>query len=713
MAEQIPTEQIPTKQTPTKHDKLVKPLIVFTGISSIVTQLLTVRECYVQFHGNVYVVAMILFVWLIAGALGTLFAEKCPNNVFSKKNLFFLCIVLALLPGIQILSIRFLKHFLFIPGAEISFYSTFLFVASTCGLYALIIGFALPFMFFVFNNSFESLEAEKLYIYDSAGDAMGGLFFSFILVQNLTPIMIVWLINTPLMIAAFFLMRHSFHLKRRRYFFVLICMALFIFPFFLEKTSLNMIHKGMVHYEESSYGRIQVFQNMNRSILVTDGIPQSNERNESFEESIVHLGLSQVIKIQRVLTISASKGILLEIQKYQPTYIENVEIDPVKGRVEQRYGFLPNFENLQMIYTDGRKYIQETTNTYDAVILNLPEPDSFQVNRFFTQNFFQIVHSKISAAGVAVFSIEGFDSYLSETHKKQISSLYQTALSVFPYVKLYPGENIYFVCGKIPLQMNIPELLLEKKIQTQYIQYYYYGDFSEHRIQYLYNQLDPSVSINQDNLPVLVRMTLEHWLSAFHSNLNIFISSILIIFCLCACLTTAAEFVLFSSGMNLMGFEVLLIFLFQMRLGNVYYQVCWIITCFLIGLVPGAYFSNFWIRNKNISTKLLLSCDFAIIVMIIIFLVGNTFLPDRLSFIYFLGFGFIFSMLCGFQFPLVMQSQECPSKGITRFFAADILGASFGIVLVSIIGIPYYGLIWTALGLGMIKLMSCLRLSSI
>jgi len=695
------------EQTLTNLDKLIKPLIIFTGISSIVTQLLTIRECYAQFHGNVYVIAMILFVWLIAGAVGTLLAEICSNKVLTNKVLGFLCIALAILPGMQILTIRVLKHFVFIPGAEIGFYNTFVFVTCTFFLYALLIGFALPFMYYVFSRSCQGFEAEKVYIYDSAGDALGGLIFSFFLVQTCTPIIVALIINIPLLIASFFLISQRFYLSYIHLLFILLCTAFFISPLFFEHASLNMMHNNMVHYEESCYGRIQVFKNKNSFIMLTDGIPQSNERDIPFDESMVHFGLSHVQKIHRVLTISANKGILLEIQKYNPAFIENVEIDPVKGKVESRFDFLPDLENLQLIYTDGRKYIQETTNTYDAVIMNLPEPDTFQVNRFYTQTFFQILHSKISSDGVVIFSIEGFDSYLSDIRQKQISSLYQTALSVFPYVMMYPAERIYVVCGKRPLQTDIPELLSKKNIQTQYIHYYYYGDISQSRIQYLHNQLNQSVAINQDNLPVLVRMTVENWLSAFHTDLNLFIGSILILFCLCAFMTKSTEFVLFSSGMTLMGFEVLLIFLFQMRMGNVYYQVCWIVTCFLIGLFPGACVSSYWIRKRKISTTLLLKWDLGIIAMI---LVGLLLLPCNVSLLHFLSFGLFLSMICGFQFPLVLQTQESQSKGITRIFAADILGAAFGIVLVSVIGIPYFGLTWTALGLGTVKLVSCMRL---
>jgi len=40
-------------------------VVIATGISSVVTQLLIIREFLAQFQGNEFVIALILFNWLI------------------------------------------------------------------------------------------------------------------------------------------------------------------------------------------------------------------------------------------------------------------------------------------------------------------------------------------------------------------------------------------------------------------------------------------------------------------------------------------------------------------------------------------------------------------------------------------------------------------------------------------------------------------------
>jgi len=56
-------------------------VVIATGISSVVTQLLTIREFLTQFKGNEIVIALILFNWLILGGIGTLLAEGIGDTI--------------------------------------------------------------------------------------------------------------------------------------------------------------------------------------------------------------------------------------------------------------------------------------------------------------------------------------------------------------------------------------------------------------------------------------------------------------------------------------------------------------------------------------------------------------------------------------------------------------------------------------------------------
>jgi len=72
----------------------------------------------------------------------------------------------------------------------------------------------------------------------------------------------------------------------------------------------------------------------------------------------------------------------------------------------------------------------------------------------------------------------------------------------------------------------------------------------------------------------------------------------------------------------------------------------------------------------------------------------------------FLMFGFVISMICGFQFPLVLRLQGGSNRSVTQAFSADLIGAAFGTLFTSVVLIPYLGIIWTTIGLIGLKLAS-------
>jgi predicted membrane-bound spermidine synthase len=84
-------------------------------------------------------------------------------------------------------------------------------------------------------------------------------------------------------------------------------------------------------------------------------------------------------------------------------------------------------------------WLSQSKKTYDAIIVNLPEPNTFQINRFYTDGFFQLAGKHLARDGVLSFSMQGFDNYLAEPQRQKLSSLYNSAAVYFKNVLLLPG----------------------------------------------------------------------------------------------------------------------------------------------------------------------------------------------------------------------------------------------------------------------------------
>jgi spermidine synthase len=165
------------------------------------------------------------------------------------------------------------------------------------------------------------------------------------------------------------------------------------------------------------------------------------------------------------------------------------------------------------------------------------------------------------------------------------------------------------------------------------------------------------------------------------------------------------EFVLFSTGWTTMGSEILVIFAFQVFFGYIYLEIGIIITVFLAGLLPGAWFGQRFARRP---TFLLVLIDGLLILLLAIFLIVLVSFGDHVSRAFFLAFGFSVSLACGFQFPVALRLQKDDAHSATRFFSADLMGAACGSLITSLVLIPLLGIYWTAMSLIGLKLISIL-----
>ena len=689
--------------------------MIATGVSSVVTQLVTIREFLVQFDGNEFVIALILFCWLILGGLGTLLANQVNQGATSRfrnkirraplDGLAWLSFLLVVLSMVQVLAIRVLRDILFIPGSSVGFYPTLAYTFFTIAPYTLLVGFVLPYSLFVLRNDTPAYPGARIYIMDNLGDTAGGALFSFVLVSLVSPYWAILLANLPLILATCLLF------SRRSAIVFLgagIAFSMLLGGVFLERKTLNPSVGKLIYYSESRYGRVEVHQDAEQYTLLADGLPLSSNQNVNMAEEAIHYPLSQLPRAQHILLISAEGGMMTEIEKYKPDSVDYVELDPEVSRVLFRFGLIKNIPGLNVIHQDGRAFLAETDNTYDAIIINLPEPATFQVNRFFTDRFFKLAKNHLTPHGVLSFSIQGFDNYLAEPQRQKLSSLYHTVAEYFEHILLLPGHNIFIICRSVPIEADIPARLAQKKISTRYVSPFFYGNLTNERIKYVNEAIDPTTPQNRDDSPRLIRLMFTQWFAKFDTSPAAFFAGLSLLCLIYLIFITKEEFVLFSTGAMVMGSEIIIIFVFQIFFGYIYFQIGLIVTVFLAGLMPGAFlgdrFCGQGIRLIGITDGLLVILMGALVSVI---WQGG----DQLPVSVYLAFGFAVSLVCGFQFPVALALRGGGNSAVTRTFSADLIGAAIGILFTSVVLIPYFGIIWAVAGLIALKVVSLMVVS--
>lgn len=693
-----------------KNENPVLLVVIATGISSVVTQLLTIREFLAQFQGNEFVIALILFSWLIQGGLGTIISRFfCERTTPSTNLLGILSLALAALPALQILLIRELRDTLFIHGSSVGFYPTFAFIFLTTAPYALLIGFVLPYSLFVLRALKPEYPGSYIYITDSLGDVTGGALFSFFLVYLFSPLQSVFISNIFLISATYYLLKDS----DMRPFRIISAAGLALFVLLsgvlFEQKSLIPPEGKLVYYKESKCGRIEVHQDREQFTLIGDGVPLFSNQNTSKAEETIHYPLSQLSDPRQILVISSEGNIMEELEKYHPESIDYVELDPDLSDVLFRFGLIKKIHGLNVINQDGRAYLEKSDKIYDAIILNLPEPETYQINRLYTDSFYAIVKKHLSSTGILSFSMEGYDNYLAEPQRQKISSVYNTLSRHFKNVLLLPGQNIYFIASQSSLKTDIPDSLNRKGISTSYVSSYYYGNVTDDRINQLKELIDKSTPINTDIYPQLMRIMFMQWFAKFSTSPFVFIiilTALSLIYLVCI---TKEEFVLFSTGCMAMGTEILVIFAFQIFYGYIYLKIGLIITIFLAGLLPGAWIGNRYGGNKKI---LLVITDAILILLTGILIMAFKQVGYSISLYAFLLYGFIVSMTCGYQFPTALKLTGDSNRAVTKLFSADLIGAAAGTLLISVAVIPYFGIIWAATALIGLKFISLIIMAA-
>ncbi len=687
----------------TNFRRLIIWAIIGTGISSIAVQLITIREFLSQFHGNEITISLVLFSWLLLTGLGSLAAKPVKRSSLTFFAL--ITILMAIWPLIQIILIRELRETIFIHGVSPGFHQIFFYIMAATTPYCLMIGFILPYSLKVLHDNDYPFTSGELYLTDNIGDICGGILFSFILVYWVKPFKTIAFTSGLMIMVGLILL-----FAARRYY-VLVPAVLAVFFFYLfslnshfETSTLSKQYGDIVEYVESPYGRIVITKEGPQHTFWESGAPLYSDANIINSEEKIHYPLSQLERVSYVLLLSGGLGETIgEVGKYNPLHIDYVELDPYLTEAAEELGVIRMRPFLSIKNMDGRSYIRKTDKKYDAIIIDLPDPDTFQINRFFTSEFFALTKKILSEGGVLSFGLKYSPNYISEVRKKKLSIIYNTARSHFENVLVLPGGEAYFLCRDGTLLTDIPARLESKSIQTAYVQGFYYGNVTKERIDKLQGILDEKEYINSDFEPRVMNVIFQEWFMKHGTSPKVFFLILLGLTLLYFIFMKKEEYILFSTGLATMGVEMLVIFTFQVMYGYIYLKIGAIVTVFLLGLLPGAMVGNLY-KEGNMG-RLIMS-EIIFLGLLLTFFVWVKFFRGELSQFYFLAYCFVFSFFCGFQFPVaanIIGERQSPAAGC---LAADLTGAAVGTVATGTLLIPLWGIQSAIIFLILIKISS-------
>jgi spermidine synthase len=406
---------------------------------------------------------------------------------------------------------------------------------------------------------------------------------------------------------------------------------------------------------------------------------------------------------------------------------------------------------------DGRRFLKTTKDSFDVIIVNLPDPHTAQLNRFYTEEFYREAAAKLAPGGIVSFQVTSSEDFINQELADFLRCLLRTLRQVFPEVTAIPGDTVHFFAASRPgtLTTDPAELLRRlraRRLHTQYVREYFLPfRMSPDRMQDLQLQIEPlpSTPVNRDFAPVAYYFDVALWSAPFHptsaqwfealaslSFKRLLMGTMLALAALVPLMwmwpagrphkpqaraRRSAALAVAVVGFTELGLEIILLLGFQALYGYVYHELAILVALFMVGVALGGWGE---LRLAPSPGRASMRRDLRLLAGLQILLAASPLLLYALlvqlgrvssvggqraaSEVLFPALALGAGLLGGFQFLLASRAYfgNAPDSGRSPgvLYALDLAGACAGALALSVLLIPVYGFLRTAVLMAAVNL---------
>ncbi len=637
--------------------------------------------------------------------------------------------LVAILPLLQVVAVRVLRDVVFVRGAAVGVIGTVLGSMALLLPFCIVSGAMLTLACGLLPRRDGADGIGRVYVADTVGSIAGGVLFSFVLVPWFDHFA---LLCFPAALNILLAGALAWHYRQR----LLLASTAIVAAGLVAHVTLvdaddvttAVQHWGqqMVYRANSPYGRLVVTEDSGQLTFFENGVPViTTQAIEQIEET-VHYAMSQRPDARKVLLVSGGvTGTAREILRYPAvTEVTYVELDPQIIEAGRRF-LAENLADtrIKIVATDGRRFVRQTAERFDVVIVAVPDPSTSQLNRFYTAEFFAEVKRALAPGGVLAFGLGRYENYVSPELARMLASAHRTLRESFANVRMIPGGRVFFLASDGPLHLDIAARLEQRGLTTQLVNRHYLDAMlAPDRLADLDRAIAQPAEANTDFNPALYYYNLRYWLSQFAFHGGLLGGGLLILLAAYLWRLRAVPRVVFASGFAASTLEVVLLLGYQTLYGSLYRQVGLIVTVFMAGLAAGAWWANRslfarrWsalsptrlsvlslpaVAGSSRSTEkqlAFLSLTLAVLAALLPVVLRQLGHLAAVAGTPLAGQGmvllatFILAVLVGGQFPLASAADPGePAATASRLYTADLVGAALGALLVSTLLIPLLG----------------------
>jgi spermidine synthase len=732
--------------------------LVLTGFSAVVGQIVLMRELIVVFNGNEISLGMMLATWLFWTAVGSGLSSGLQVGARNPRRATAVlqCLLAVSLPT-TIWALRASKSiFQNVPGELMGPLPMLLTTLVCLSVFCTVSGALFVAAARIFEGERKvtaRAAAGSAYLLEATGSAAGGVLASIVLLRFLDSFQIAIVVGLLNVCMALVLL---IELRQRRIVALAAVVALAALPLVmlvgpaLDKAAQERFWKdfNLVGSRETIYGNLAVTETGAIRSIYSNGVNLANAPDPSAAEEAVHYALLEHPAPRRVLLIGGGvNGAVGEALKHPSvTRLDYVELDPALIEMARRYFPVQAAAladaRVHVHYADGRRYLETAGDRFGVIIVDVPDPQTAQLNRFYTAEFFRLAREHLETGGVLAIELRSSEETLSPDRRDFLRCIRRTLEEVFPQIVAIPGETIHFFAAQETRVLTADPAVLvvrlrERGISTQYVSRYFIPyRMMPDRMRQVEEQLRPlaSTQVNRDFAPVAYSFDVLLWGAQFGSVYSdwfriaarlpfayLFGAVVIVLLAVAGLVMfaagrerqagSAAACCTAATGFTLMALQILLLLGFESVYGYVYHEVA-----ILIGLCMGGIALGSWLGLRRVGrsdgapyrtmtvTQLLLavSCPALMLVVGLLAEASGVATSWVVAQLVFPALAALSGMLGGFQFVIAAQVFLRDGEGRSRLgvlYAIDLLGGCVGALVISSYLIPVFGF-WRTAWLG-------------
>ncbi|NTW32084.1 MAG: fused MFS/spermidine synthase [Bacteroidetes bacterium] len=689
--------------------------VIALGFSSVIAQIIYIREFLNVFYGNELIFGLILSSWMVLTATGAYLGKYSSKIKKQERYLIILQIFSAFFPLVTVFLLRWFRYVIFPVGSMLSIPNGIFLSLTFLAPYCIISGFLFTYFSIALSKMLNSNQISRVYYFDTVGSIIGGFVFNFILIYFLNGLQSLYILlfinlSAGLIIS---LINH----RRKAIILIIILFSGFLvltFSFNLEKYTKEKQFKNqeLIYYKDTPYGNLVLTRTGEQLNFFENSMLLFSTENISDNEEAVHYAMLQHSNPEKVLLISGGvNGLAKEILKYPVDSIDYLEINPVLVELGKKYTKNLERPKIKIKYEDARFFIKRTTEKYDVVIIALPEPTTAQLNRFYTLEFFTELKKKLNNNGVISFALLSTAEYISPEVRNINSVMYNTLNKVFRNIIIIQGGKNYFIASDASLNANITELVEKRGIENIYVNKYYLNDSNiKVKMNTILKFIDKNSDINLDFHPVVYYHQLRYWMSHFKTNYYFLFGIFFLLLLVFLVRLNPVNLCMFTNGFAASSIEVILLITFQIIYGYVYQMIGVIIMLFMAGLALGSLYINkkakiySVIKFLKIQTGIVIYSFVLPFILIILNLLGKNPYIIEAAFIFLI---LVIGILTGMGYSLTSKiSKKDISSIAAETYGADLFGSAIGALLLSAFLLPLLGIFEVCFLTGLINIFS-------